>query len=558
MEKLRTTILQVVLTGFVVTVFFVLLKRGALRISESLKSLSPLFLGVTAFIFILLAIAALPDLLGPFREISRKQCIALALILLVGFALTCFSAPRTHRIYYDENIYLHIGQSIAQGGKAQMVNYGEIKYGEFIVHQGEYNKQPNGYPFLLSVAFRVFGCHEIVAFLLNNLIFVVSAFLVFLIAFLLSRDYILSYYAALAYIVIPQNILWHNTTSVEPASTLCILMSVFFILVFLRVQKIIVLYLAVVTACAASQFRMESLLIFPMLACLLLLKNLRLIRDRRIYYAIPLTLLLILPHMLHICAFSGHPWGASQEKLSLAYIGHNFVTNGLFFVNNRDFPAIIAFFAMLAFVSKGRLHDKAKLLIWFLLFWGVFLFFYAGSYYYGADMRFSLMSFPPLCVLSAIGLAWMENQINNKIKRRIPIGLVILTVCLLSFLPKARIEGQEAWAARYDHHYAKKMLEHLPKDSVIFTHNPNMFLFWGRSSAQASILAGQDQNGLKGLSLNYPGGIYFHYNFWCSVNDEAQKNFCRSILNKFPHREIIQFQERDYKYILYEILVDNP
>ncbi len=41
--------------------------------------------------------------------------------------------------------------------------------------------------------------------------------------------------------------------------------------------------------------------------------------------------------------------------------------------------------------------------LWFVLFWGIFLFFYAGSYRYGADVRFALLSFMPLAVLAGIG-----------------------------------------------------------------------------------------------------------------------------------------------------------
>ena len=57
------------------------------------------------------------------------------------------------------------------------------------------------------------------------------------------------------------------------------------------------------------------------------------------------------------------------------------------------------------------------------------------------------------------------------------------------------------------------MAEKLPADSLVFTHNPNMFLFWGKSAAQASILAACDRARLESWKAQFPGGIYFHFNF---------------------------------------------
>ena len=43
--------------------------------------------------------------------------------------LTLFVAPRTNRIYYDEQIYQSIGQNLADLRLAQMCNDGSVEYG---------------------------------------------------------------------------------------------------------------------------------------------------------------------------------------------------------------------------------------------------------------------------------------------------------------------------------------------------------------------------------------------------------------------------------------------
>ncbi len=555
MEKRKHLIIQVILTIVVFFAYFLELSRRRGPLVESLKRLSPLFLGITFFAFIILLILGAKKIVLPFASLKRNHLIILGLVALFAFCLSFFVAPRTHRIYYDENIYLHIGQSIAYSGRAQMVNFGEIKYGELFVRQGEYNKQPNSYPFLLSILYRIFGCRENLSFLFNNITFVLSVLTVFGIAYLLFKSFKIGIYAALAAAVIPQNILWHNTTSVEPSNTLFLALTIFLLLSATRSSSLRLYFLAVVSGCFAAQFRVESLLIFPLLIIIVGLTDRKAFREQKIYYAVPLALGLLLPHILHLYYFRGHPWGAvgTQEKLSLGFLGHNLATNGGFFLNNKDFPVLLTLFAVLAFLSRRFVRERLLLLMWFAFFWGVFLFFYAGSYNYGADVRFSLMAFPSLAVMAAFGLATLDDLIRKHAKIQGPFALSVIVLAFLAFAPKARTVGQEAWAARADHFYAREMLKQIPENSIVFTHNPCLFLFWGKSSAQASILTAQDENGLRGLRDSFPGGLYFHYNYWCNVSDPVQTGFCKSVLEKFGHEEVVRYKERDYEYVLYRL-----
>lgn len=556
MERMKHLSAQVVLTAILLFVYFIELTRDNDRIIEDLKSWTPLGLTVIFVFMIVLFILAFRDIRGLFAGLSKRQWIAAAAVAAIAFGLAFGFAPRTHRIYYDENIYLHIGQSIAATGKAQMVNSGELKYGELIVNQAEYNKQPNAYPFLLSLIYRITGPSEFLSFVFNNIVFAAGAFLMLLLGFLLFGEFKTGLYAAAAYIVIPQNILWHNTTAAEPANTAAILLTVFLAYCFIRTSKLTLLFLAFITAAFAAQFRMETLLVFPLILVFLFIESRETFREPKAYYVVPLVLLLLLPHVLHLFCFQGHSWGsATPDKLGFSYLGHNLSTNGLFLLNNRDFPVLLTLAALAGFLFRRKLAEKMQAGVWFLVFWGVFLFFYAGSYYYGADIRFSLMAFPPLALLAGAGLGDLDGWAARRLRRprTAIIGALVLAAAFLSFAPRARTVGQEAWAARADHHSAREMLAFIPKDAIVFTHNPNIFLFWGRSSAQASILAGYDESALDGLKSSFPGGVYFHYNFWCNVSDPLQQSFCKSILDKFAHSEITRAQERDYTFVLYKI-----
>ena len=97
-----------------------------------------------------------------------------------------------------------------------------------------------------------------------------------------------------------------------------------------------------------------------------------------------------------------------------------------------------------------------------------------------------------------------------------------------------------------------EMAKLLPEDSVVLTHNPNMFLAWGHNAAQAS-LATEQQAYFGDFFSRYKGGVYFHYNFWCNVDDPLQRSFCTNLLSGYNSTQVVQYQEKNYKYALYKI-----
>jgi hypothetical protein len=120
-------------------------------------------------------------------------------------------------------------------------------------------------------------------------------------------------------------------------------------------------------------------------------------------------------------------------------------------------------------------------------------------------------------------------------------------------MPYIRAETQEAWGARIGHHFAKEIVDILPAHSLVLTHNPHMFLLWGKNAAQtATALYGKEY--MDSLFSRYSGGVYFHYNLWCNIDDYAQKSFCQTVLDLYPVKEIKSYQELNYKFGLYQML----
>ncbi len=529
------------------------------QLKEQLKRLSPLILEINFFLIltgIILNLGLLRDL---FKDITKRALTLVVLMAVAGTLISMWVAPRTHRIFYDEDIYLNVGQNIAHLNRAGMCNEGGDLYGEYFCHRLEYNKDPNGWPYLVSLLFRIVGCSHLACHIMNNIVWGLSTLVVFFAGFLIFRDEDAGLFGALVFLFIPEGLRWSNTTAAEPSAALFAGLALLSVVVFARSPGKRPLLLAFVLLPFAFQFRPESILIVLPAGLIVILMAPRELAKERTYLFLLLLFALALPHIIQIYAVRGERWGApGGVKFSLRYLGQNLPVNALFYLKNSRFPLL---FTLLFFLGLGMPNlksflwrEKSIVLIWFLVFWGVFLPFYAGSYNFGADVRFSLMSYMPLAVLAGSGAAAFCRWAKERFKQgwMNPALAALILFCSVSFFPYIKTETQEAWGARADHRYARIMAENLPPDSLILTHNPNMFLLWGKNAAQVSIAA-QDSSHMNHLFDRYKGGVYFHYNFWCNVSDPLQQSFCKNILKRFKTKKVMSFREQDYEYILYRL-----
>ena len=88
--------------------------------------------------------------------------------------------------------------------------------------------------------------------------------------------------------------------------------------------------------------------------------------------------------------------------LFLAFFIKNLHTNGFYYLDNKQFPFVLTIFGIIGLLfSRYSLRWRGLILLWFFLFWGIFLFFYAGSYQLGADVRFALVARAKISIICA-------------------------------------------------------------------------------------------------------------------------------------------------------------
>lgn len=529
----------------------------SVNLPEQLPRALPMFLFFTLFISIGLSLFFLLTRTRIRRFFIQPKLLLIGVLVFTGALLVVhFIPPQTHRIMYDEIIYLQIGQMIAETGEAVMGNHVRFSEGKTELLEKELNKQPTAYPFFIALFFMLFGTAEHWGFLLNNLALIAGAFLVSRILALYARNRWTSAAGAVIFFLIPHNLIWGNTTAAEPVASALALLCIYLALSYRKDSADHKLYLLSTTLVFAVQVRHEGLLLLPLTAAVLISRNWQILKKKSLWMSLLLFLSLCIPHFLHLYFFRNHPWGSDAAKFSLTWLDPNVRTNALYYINNRYFPTMLTMLAAGGLLfTRGRIHFKLVMIGWFVCFWGVFLFFYAGSYEYGMDNRFAVLSFAPLSILAALG---METIIERLGQNKKMISAALATIILLNvvrFLPFVQTLAEQVWACRADYEYAVELCDEVPSDGLVLTHNPCIFSLQRTNTAQMHIPVHEIRKEVD-FAEKYPGGIYFHWNYWCNTGDEPS-TYCKILMERYDWELLKERRARDQRYALYRMRRDQ-
>ena len=488
------------------------------------------------------------------RLVDRQDAVRMILPLALGLGLTVAVAPRTNRIFYDEQIYQSIGQNFADLRRAQICNDGAIEQGRLRCSRGEYNKQPYAYPHLLSVAYRIVGVGSRPAFVVNAVAVGLSIVSIYLLVAILFADRRAAFFAALLLALTPQQLIWSASAAVEPSASAACIGALLAAACFVRLRSTLSLWGVAVAAAYAVQFRPESLLIGPVIALLMWQRAREEFSNPRVWWAALLFLMLATVQVGHTAAIRNEGWGTSQGRFSIMYVVDNLRANGWFYVADRRFPAAYTALALLGLSGRRGDAGRLSMVCYFFLFFGIALLFYAGSYDYGSDVRYSLATYPPLVILGGLGAA----RAVDGLKRvrfgwlALPGMTLALTAQFLWYLPSVRSTDDGAWAARGDVEFARSLVPQLPPNAYVLTQNPGMFQVWGVSAGQTSIVANEPAR-LDALVRRYSGGVYFHWNFWCNVQDPIQRGFCATLFELRPSELVREQWVQNQRFALYRL-----
>lgn len=533
------------------------------RSADELRALVPVSTVWGMHACVILGLAALAGLAERLvAALGRRHLMAGLALAVVGFG-ACGLAPRTNRIFYDEHIYMQIGQTLAHTGRAEYGNHANAEHGEFEVFDAWVNKQPNGHPYLLSWCYRLFGVSETVSHLWVRTLVGLTAALLYLGLVLvperLPRGTPVA--AALAFIFTPLVLWWGHTVAVEPAAVATTVAAIFAACVHARLRDpqtgegtLGGATLLAATVAFAAYFRPESLLAFPVAALLLLALERRSCRDRPTWAALALAIALVMPNLLHLWAVRGEDWGATDgDRFGGGYLWQNLASNAGYFVQGKWFPVAGT---VLALFGAGWLAVRQRLLgmavgAWLLLSWGIFVLFYAGGYHYGASSRYGVISTAPVALLVGLGAAQVWALVGG---RRFAAGLLggallLNWVRAMHYVPTL---GREACEARADVAWIREAANTLPDGALVISPNPCLWNILGRNASQPGSIADRVRHDLPELQRQYPGGIFVHWDYWANVQADIGETLRQFVV---PTKATIwrQGESETYKFALFQV-----
>lgn len=516
------------------------------------------YLEAQLWVVVVLSCFAFPALIR-LQPLSRAALVAMVCVSTLMLTLIVGVVPRTNRIYYDEHIYQGVAQNLSDLRRAQICNDGHVEYGRLQCARTEYNKEPYGYPHLIGLGYRIAGVSEAVAYWINVFCTVALAWIVFLTTMLLFGEARAAVFAALVLALTPQQLLWAGSAAAEPAAALFSAFAVLTVVFHVRTRSTLSLWWMTAALVFAMQFRMEVILLAPVAVVVFLLYAPRELLARRTWIAALAGVALGSGHLLHLASVRAESWGAPGDRFSLDYFWPNLAVNGHYYLGDPRFPVLFSLLAIAGLVHKpGR--AAAVPFVSFVLFWGIFVFFYAGSYNFGADVRFSLMSHAWLAMLAGRGsrLAVSLAAAVAKSQDRAVAGVTAALLIQFSwYLPQVRAVGEEAWAARADVEFARRVIPTLPSNAIVLTHNPSIFHLNGVNAAQMSLVASEPSYVTGSLAHRYAGGVFLHWNAWCGYTDPQQQAFCESVLASFDSELVAEHRERDFRYGFYRLKTDG-
>lgn len=474
-----------------------------------------------------------------YALVGRRRALT-ALALAIGGWFACGVAPEVSRIFFDEHLYMQIGQTIAHTGRAETANYARADYGRFEMIVPVVNKQPNGLPYLLSWIYRLVGVSDTASHFLNRALTGLAAAALYLalavVPWTLPRGAALA--TALLFLATPLVLWWGHTVAVEPGAAFTAVFAFFAACLHARLrdresaQGLPASALLLAGAIAfAAYFRPESLLVFPVAAAVLWSTDDRFIEDLSAWGALILGTALAVPTLLHLWSMRTESWGATDgRRFGTSFIGKNLASNGGYFFDSQWFPVAgtaLALLGALWLLKRNRTAGLA-LGLWFALAWGIFVLFYAGGYHYGVSSRYGVVSCAPVALFMGIGAAALYGRLP---RAPLVVGALVAIVAIdwaaaLHYVPTRQREGSEA---QRDAEFVARLAPTLPDGSLVVSPDPCLWLLQHRSSVQYFTIDHMLRAELRELRNQFPGGIYLHWSFWHNAEPELARSTAQLI-----------------------------
>ncbi len=525
--------------------------------------------------------------------IRWMHVLAAAAIVALFLGAELAIVKPTQLLFFDDVIYQAGAVSLLHSGQAWMCNYGTPT----TCLMGQIFHEPIGTSFLLAISFGLFGVQLAVAYHTLLAVTAVAVFMAFLVGAVLLKDPIAGLFSELILGLTPVVLVWAMPTTSDMPMLAFGLISIFFMLVFLRKKSLWTFAALLLSAALVSYMKVDALLYLPVLLVMFLIldtgnlrKDIKILKRNLLEPLFLVVILLfavsILPeavytyaqlttgnygvgtssYLSYSCVLTG-PAIVTNQTLGLKSIEANFCPNVLFWTNayyKSNYvmqPLIYTLFAVLGGIAMAfrKKREVIAVVVWFGAFFMMYLSFYAGSVLYGVDWRFMLEMAAPVSILGGYfaslsftkGIKVRRKSVLSVFRSRAARAIAYAVVLAAIFYPlyaMAPLLGVkpanvlQAPDARFYEGFVYNSISAVPSSCLIFSYDPTLMIINGKTSAQIGYLNAQSYGTYK----SEYSCLVVDWGYWCYTPN----NYCTTINQTFTLKSIVNstFTEENKTY----------
>lgn len=459
------------------------------------------------------------------RSTERRLPLSFGAILGGTALILAVLVPKTHNLFFDEHLYLSIANAIQSGWNAHVPTAAVSNEDAIRILAGTYNKEPPGFSVALAVGFLLLPSNEIGVWVMNQFFLLVGTVALYALALTLSNSRKTAALSAFFFCTTPMLLRWTNTGAVETYASCCTLIAM---LGAVRVSKTLsvgsyALFLGGMGLAASARPELV-LMIIPALASIDLLC--RETWKKKVVLVGTAFIPLVIP-AIHLLSVWHESWGAETSRFSLEFLVPHLVSNVFFFFSNDRYPVLWTTFAIIGLFGITR--GKAVTIVWFLVVWGIFLPFYAGSYDHGADVRYSLLTAAPLSLFAADGF----NKIASVLTLRLSRVLLhtALAVTFASFLPLLSHPQEQGSDARKSVEDVGQFATLLQPGDLVVSYVPSVWLPYRHNVLQLSHALSKTRALYQVCEKSQR--VLFHWDYWCQKRHALEAPACNGFVKRY-------------------------
>lgn len=529
-----------------------------------------LFYLLTFIIFLSLIFFYHDLILRTLKTVKKTDWLCIFVIFIFAIIIREFAPPKTTRLFFDEDIYLDMAKQITQRLSSCLCDYGN----KFECFRCELMKWPVGHPFLISIPFSFFGPSEVVASHFMIFLSSLSVVFVFLSSFLLFENKKVAIFSSLVLALLPVHILWSVTSAADVTFSFFTSLTLFFSILSVKSKEWKIHLISLIALVLAVQSKTEGIILIPLyfLTQFLLNQNYPKMYEKNSYVlSIIFSFFLLSVYLIHtFYASRVDTWGSSGEKFGFEYLQSNLVSNlGYWFEipaltdkwsytgKQLYHPFLLTVVAFLSFTFiKNNFKKILILIIWFGALFLMYASFYAGSIYYGVDVRYVLPQYIPFSLICGLGFYSISNIAKKFVgeNRGFILTIILLLLYFSTYLQKIHTppeEIEESYGARL---YRNSVIDFASKqsdDCYFISHVSSIYSWLGKGHMQIWYVYRPEFDSV----LKNRDCVIFDEGYWCAIQvPESQSCVEFSRKYKLELLQRVNDTRENKVYSLYKII----